>query len=241
MKQARVMIVDDDRDLAESLAELIEMHGHKVAIASNGKEALERFREQDFDVTFMDVRMPVMNGVDSFLEIRKLHPAAKVVMMTGFKEAMVTRALEGGALGLLHKPFRLDDLMAKLEDATKPLVLLVDDDEDFAEALGELLQGHGYKTSIAATGKDAVIRVQAGGIDVLILDLRLPVMDGLEVYKTLKAQGNPPPTIIVSGNLDLNRDTVEVLRAMEVKECFAKPVDPGALLSTIDRIVADAA
>ena len=117
VKQANVMIVDDYRDLAESLAELIEMHGHKVAIASNGKEALERAREQAFDVTFMDVRMPVMNGVDSFLEIRKLRPDAKVVMMTGFKEEIVGKALDAGAMGLLNKPFGVEALLDKIGQA----------------------------------------------------------------------------------------------------------------------------
>jgi len=241
MKSARVMIVDDDRDLAESLAELIEMHGHKVSIASNGKEALERFHQQDFDVTFMDVRMPVMNGVDSFLAMRRLRPSAKVIMMTGFREPMVAKALENGALGLLNKPFRLEDLLEKLTEATKPVVLLVDDDPDFADGLSELLIEHGYKTAIAGDGKTALDRVRSGGVDVLILDLRLPVMDGIDVYRKLMEQGRPPPTIIVSASLDKNRDSVDALRSVSVKDCFSKPVDPQALLSTIDRIVTDAA
>ena len=241
MKSAHVMIVDDDRDLAESLAELIEMHGHKVSIASNGKEALERFHQQDFDVTFMDVRMPVMNGVDSFLAMRRLRPSAKVIMMTGFREPMVAKALENGALGLLNKPFRLEDLLEKLTDATKPVVLLVDDDPDFADGLSELLVGHGYKTAIAGDGKVAFDRVRSGGVDVLILDLRLPVMDGIDVYRKLMEQGSPPPTIIVSASLDKNRDSVDALRSISVKDCFSKPVDPQVLLSTIDRIVTDVA
>ena len=240
MRRAKIMIVDDDRDLAESLAELIEMRGHQVSIATNGKEAVERCREQSFDVTFMDVRMPVMNGVDSFLEIRKIRPGAKIVMMTGFKEPMVAKALEGGALGLLHKPFHLDDLMARLDDATKPIVLLVDDDPDFASSLGEILVSQGYKTVTASTGDEAINRVRNGTVDVLILDLRLPVKDGLEVYKELRAQGTPPPTIIVSGSAMLDRENVIALKAMSVRECFAKPVDPNALLTTIDQILAAA-
>jgi DNA-binding NtrC family response regulator len=115
MKQIRIMIVDDDQDLAESLAELLGIHGYTVDIACNGQEAVERVRNDDFDLTFMDVRMPVMNGVDSFFEIRKMKPSAKVVMMTGFKEPMVSKALENGALGLLNKPFQLDDMLEKLQ------------------------------------------------------------------------------------------------------------------------------
>jgi DNA-binding NtrC family response regulator len=116
----RVLVVDDDQDLAESLADYIGMSGHEVAVASNGKEAVECFRERDFDMALMDVRMPIMNGVDSFLEIRKLRPDAKVVLMTGFKEPIVETALQNGALGLLHKPFALSDLNTKLTDALAP-------------------------------------------------------------------------------------------------------------------------
>jgi len=154
---------------------------------------------------------------------------------------MVAKALENGALGLLNKPFRLEDLLEKLTDATKPVVLLVDDDPDFADGLSELLVGHGYKTAIAGDGKVAFDRVRSGGVDVLILDLRLPVMDGIDVYRKLMEQGSPPPTIIVSASLDKNRDSVDALRSISVKDCFSKPVDPQVLLSTIDRIVTDVA
>jgi len=117
MSRANVMIVDDDQDLAESLAELLEMSGCSVTTAANGKEAVLSHGKQDFDVTFMDVRMPVMNGVDSFFEIRRLKPDAKIVMMTGFKEAIVTKALEAGAAGLLSKPFDIEAMLAIVGDA----------------------------------------------------------------------------------------------------------------------------
>jgi DNA-binding NtrC family response regulator len=117
MSRANVMIVDDDQDLAESLAEFLEMSGCSVTTAANGKEALLGHGKQDFDVTFMDVRMPIMNGVDSFFEIRKLKPDAKIVMMTGFKEAIVTKALEAGAIGLLSKPFDIEAMLALVDKA----------------------------------------------------------------------------------------------------------------------------
>jgi DNA-binding NtrC family response regulator len=117
MSRANVMIVDDDQDLAESLAEFLEMSGCSVTTAANGKEAVLGHGKQDFDVTFMDVRMPIMNGVDSFFEIRKLKPNAKIVMMTGFKEAIVTKALEAGAAGLLNKPFDIEAMLAIVDKA----------------------------------------------------------------------------------------------------------------------------
>ncbi len=122
VRNARVLIVDDDADLAESLAEILLDHGCEVSIAEHGQEAVERACAQDFDIIFMDVRMPVMNGVDSFFAIRSIKPQARVVMMTGYKERFVERAIQAGAEGPLHKPFTVDDMLALIEsdDRAKP-------------------------------------------------------------------------------------------------------------------------
>ena len=237
MRPASVMIVDDDVDLAESLAEMLQLQGHAVQVASNGQEAVERHRQGDFDITFMDVRMPIMNGVDSFFAIRALRPNAKVVLMTGYEESIVAKALAAGALGLLTKPFKIEELLDLLDDAARPIVLVADDDPDFAASLGELLTMHGYEATVAATGAEAVARVRSGPVGVLILDLRLPIMNGLEVYEELRRRGNPPPTIIVTGHPADAQDSLVALRAMTVSDCLEKPVDPAILISKIQRLL----
>jgi two-component system, NtrC family, response regulator HydG len=115
MKDTNIIIVDDDRDLAESLAELLEVNGYQVEIASNGQEAVERFRHKDYDIAFMDVRMPVMNGVDSFFAIQQMKPQARIVMMTGFKEPILEKAIHAGAEGPLHKPFGIEQMLKLVE------------------------------------------------------------------------------------------------------------------------------
>jgi CheY-like chemotaxis protein len=240
MRAASVMIVDDDVDLAESLAEMLALQGHSVEVAANGQEAVERHRQGSFDITFMDVRMPVMNGVDSFFAIRALRPDAKVVLMTGNEESIVARALAAGALGLLTKPFRIEELLAKLADATRPIVLVADDDADFVDSLSELLSLHGYNPVVAVTGAQAVDRARRGSIGVLILDLRLPVMSGLEVYEELCKHGSPPPTIIVTGYAADAQGHLTSLRAMSVSDCLEKPVDPAVLIGKIQRLLPSA-
>lgn len=114
-KVIRVMIVDDDQDLAESLADLLQVHGYEVDVAKDGRDAVEHARSQDFDIAFMDVRMPVMNGVDSYFAIKKMKPQARIVMMTGFKEPILERAINAGAEGPLHKPFSVEDMLKLVE------------------------------------------------------------------------------------------------------------------------------
>lgn len=111
MDALRVMIVDDDRTLTEILAELLAINGFNVEVANDGREAVEKARAQDFDIAFMDVHMPIMDGIDSFHEIRKLRPDARIVMMTAGKEPITRKAIEAGALGPLRKPFNAAEMI----------------------------------------------------------------------------------------------------------------------------------
>jgi len=91
------------------LGDLLRINGYQVEVAKDGRAALAQ--AQDFDVTFMDVRMPVMNGVDSCLAIKQMKPDARIVMMTGFKEPILEKALGAGAEGPLQKPFNVKNML----------------------------------------------------------------------------------------------------------------------------------
>ncbi len=116
MDSLRIFIVDDDVDFAEALAEVIEAEGYYVECVHTGGEAVARFRESGFDITFIDVKLPDMNGLESLFEIRRLKPGAKVMMMTGFSmELLPQQAVEGGAFGVLQKPFAPEALLEAIE------------------------------------------------------------------------------------------------------------------------------
>lgn len=108
----RVLIVDDDRDHAESIADILAMHGHDVDMAFTGEEAVRRFAEREFDLTLMDVKLPGMNGVEAFFELRRQRADAPVIMMTGFSvERLLAQAMLNGARGVLYKPLAIPDLL----------------------------------------------------------------------------------------------------------------------------------
>ena len=112
----KILVVDDDTDAADSLAELFEMEGHEVATAYDGDGAIQRAQSDGFDVAFMDIMMPGRNGVESFIEIRKFKPEAKVYMMTGFSvNELIDQAVENGAMGVLSKPVDLQKVFDVLE------------------------------------------------------------------------------------------------------------------------------
>jgi two-component system, NtrC family, response regulator HydG len=117
-KSLNILVLDDHIEVAESLGEILELERHRVTLVHDGLSAVQAFREHNFDLGFFDIKMPGLNGVESFLEIRKDNPSARVIMMSGFAdEELISKALSNGALALLRKPFDVDELLAKLTDA----------------------------------------------------------------------------------------------------------------------------
>lgn len=232
----RVLIIDDDRDLAESLAELIESHGHAVTVAFSGEEGLVKFRRQEFDLVLVDVKMPRMSGVETFIECRKLKPAARVVMMTGFSiEQLLREAIESGALRLLRQKFTGSDVIAILRRTQRRGVVLVTSDRaGFANKIEPLLAAHGYNVSVAQSSSEALGRVLEGRADCLVLDRQLPTARGLDVYLSLKWAGRPVPTIIVAGGVADEGETLDLLRPM-ADVILKKPFDPEQVLLAIDQ------
>src|SRR5262249_11812810 len=159
-----VLIVDDDKDHAESIADLLQLRGYEVEVAYSGEEALELFRAHEPDVTVMDVKLPGMNGVETFFQFRKLRPEAQVIMMTRLSvDQLIARAGEGGAAGVLHKPFAMTDLLISLSQVRSGGFLLVANHEpEFAEATAEYLNANGYRTTVAPGGQDIVGQARSG-------------------------------------------------------------------------------
>ncbi len=117
MTSLRILVVDDDRDFAESLVDIFEDLGHEVELVFDGESAIERCKAQHFDITFIDVRLPGIDGFESLSALRQVNPAAKVIMMTGYKvEPLLEQAVERGALAAFFKPFDMDGVLAVLEE-----------------------------------------------------------------------------------------------------------------------------
>jgi len=234
----RIFIVDDDIDFAESIAEVLEDTGYEVEIAHSGEEALKKIKEQDFDLTFMDVKMPGMNGVECFLEARKMKPDAKFVMMSAYSvEELLNHAIQEGALGVLHKPFDMERMLTILkENQRMPVVLVADDDPDFVSSIQDILTKNGYSTRVANTGQETVDTVLNNDIDVLLLDIRMPILNGLEVYRELEKHGRKVPTIVITGYAFEELAAIEELRKMSAEILMAKPIEPDRLLKYIKSI-----
>jgi len=238
MKPLEILIVDDDHDLADAIGEALEMVGHRPTVVYSGTEAIESYCGRSFDMTFMDVKLPDINGVETFMAIREMDSSARVVMMTGYRiDDLLAQATGNGAVKVLRKPFAMDEVISSL-DEVKPsgLVLVADDDPDFAESAEHLLTEQGYDVLIARNGAEAIEKVIASSPDVLLLDLRMPVMHGLDVFLELRKRNCLLPTIIVTAYPREEGDAVAALKSLSVTGCLFKPFEPEALLRAIVEI-----
>ena len=121
--QTNVLLVDDDDGIRFTLQGIIEDEGYSVFGAEDGYQAIELVKQIDFHWVFMDIRMPGLNGVETYLEIKKISPSSKVVMMTGFSvEALVDKALEEGVYAVLYKPLPVQQLLDILKSPELPEV-----------------------------------------------------------------------------------------------------------------------
>ncbi len=115
-KKTRVLIVDDEDRFAESLSDILSEKGYEASVVSSGTDALGKIEEITFDVILMDVVMPVMNGVETFKQIRKIKPKTAVIMMTKFSvEDLVKVVVQLGAFGCVSKPLDIDNLLEQIE------------------------------------------------------------------------------------------------------------------------------
>jgi len=231
----RVLIVDDDQDHAESVADILEIRGYSVDLATSGEQGVARFRASDFHIVLMDVKLPGMNGVETFAAFKRIRPDARVLMMTGFSvEELVAEAVGNGALGVLYKPFEISELLDAIE-RVKPrgMVLVADDDPDFAGSLAPILKRNGYVVEIARNGQEALEKASAPGITCLVLDLRMPLLTGLEVYLRLKETGAPVPTVFVTGWAEELADAVRQVNGFG-QGLLIKPFDPAHLLRAME-------
>ena len=238
MKQLHVLVVEDDADLAEAIADALELAGHNPTVAVSGTEAIEQYSRRPFDMTFMDVKLPDINGVETFLTIRKIDPGARVVMMTGYQiDQLLALATENGAIKVLRKPFAMEAILDTLNEIVPGgLILVADDNPEFVEATRSLLVLHGYDVLVARTGREAVDRVLDSSPDVLLLDLRLPVLHGLDVYLELRKRDRCVPTIIITSYPKEEIHAIDTLKSLAITACLFKPVEPEVLMRAVANI-----
>jgi len=109
--RANVLIVEDNIDLCQTLADVLRREGHRVKTAYSGEEALDILHAELIDLVLLDIKLPVMNGLQVLEQIKEIDPDILVIMITALTDARpAVEAMRAGAYDYLMKPFELDEL-----------------------------------------------------------------------------------------------------------------------------------
>jgi DNA-binding NtrC family response regulator len=235
----QILVVDDNCELAENLAELLTDEGHRVRTANSGAQALALASEQRFDFVLTDFRMPVMNGIELIKLLHARDPDVTYLLMTAHHaDTLLTTEAERRIIdAILSKPLPLDRLFALIQAPAGAQILLVEDDIDLADALGISLESRGFRVRIAHDLTAARDAIAATLPDIAIVDVVLPDGDGValirELYELAPASGTRGIQVVLMTGLG-NFDADELRRlAPGSIQFLIKPFTPDTLVKAL--------
>ena len=264
LSHLRVLIVDDSANSREILGGLVRGLGYEAVPAASAEAGLALLRQAPFDLVLMDWRMPNMDGLEASRLIRQdpsLKSKPRIILVTGYGEDEVARsAQQGGLDGYLTKPVTPSTLFdtvlktfgksAGIRSETSPepapelltrlqgaQVLLVEDNDFNQEVAVELLGLYGVQVTVAGNGQAALREIQARRFDAVLMDLQMPVMDGYEATRQMRADPalNDLPILAMTAHAMLQER--ERCLALGMNDYLTKPIDPATLASTLAKWV----
>ncbi len=238
-ERLRILVVDDNEDFCKNLVDILKLKGYEVMAASDGFKALEMVQRDGFDVVLMDFRMPMMDGVETFKRMKAMGPHPPVILLSAYAvEDLIKEGLREGAFGFLKKPPDLDRLFTIIEHAIPngALLLVVDDDRDLCANLEDVLSDKGYRVNVAHDGDVAMGKAWEKDYEIMLIDLKLPPLNGLEAYLHIRDIRPNLVAIIITGYRQELGDLVQQFMEKSAYICLDKPVDIEGLISLLDRI-----
>jgi two-component system response regulator HydG len=238
-KKLRILVVDDNPEFCQNLADILQEKGWEVATAYDGFKALESVKQSGFDLVLIDIKMPVMNGVETFKKMKEIAPGTPVIMMSAYAvEELIREALHEEVFGFLKKPVDFEKLYNLIEQATAKgaLILLVDDDQQFCANINNILTDKGYRVSIAHDGNMAIEKVWENNFDIILLDMKLPPLNGLETYLAIREIRWNVVVIVITGYPQEMGDLTQKALQGSAYVCLEKPVNMDELISLLEKI-----
>ena len=262
----KVLFVDDEpinRDVFAAMMQIIDLP-HEIC--SSGPEAIFRLKwareaQQPFDLVFMDSHMPGMDGYTAAEQIINsgLLSGRQILILTAsaLKEES-ERCKELDLLGYLTKPIALNDLRAVFaqnarlsahpEEAVKagqnarPLEILLAEDNQINQMVAlKLLEKIHAHCSVAHNGAEAVRMAQEKDFDLILMDIMMPVMDGIEAIRCIRKEAHAqarPFVPIIAMTANTMKGDKEYYLSEGVQGYVGKPIEPAALYLEIERVVA---
>lgn len=250
-----ILLVDDEQFFREPIAEILSNNGYNVQEASKGIEAIHMFKEKYFDLLLTDMLMPGMNGTQLIRAIQKISPSTEAIVISAYGTESTKNKLDQiGAFGYLDKPVRREHLLDLVGQAitsnrlirlgfqriepeirfSRERVLIADDDEGILQVISDILDKAGYRVASVKNGYEAFEKILINDFDLIILDINMPKMNGIDTVKVIREQDPFVYILLISGEAE----TEEIKEALDngANSFLPKPFSREILLENIEKI-----
>jgi FixJ family two-component response regulator len=239
MTRGLISIVDDDESIRRTTTFLIESFGFRATAFESAENFLKSGQLHNTSCLIVDVQMPGMNGLELQSELAAAGYDIPIIFITAYdNKASRQQAMQAGAAAFLGKPFGDEELLQTIRSAlrgeskaAKDLISVVDDDESVRRTTTLLIESFGFRAAAFESAESFLKSDQLRDTSCLILDLRLPDMNGLELQGELAAAGSGIPIIFITG-YDDKESRGRAMRAGAVA-FLGKPFSDEQLLQTV--------
>ena len=262
----KALVVDDDFNTCDSVTKMLVKVGMRSEWTLSGKEAVLRARQSmemgdAFHAYIIDWRLPDMNGIEVTRQIRSLGDETPIIILTAYDWSDIeVEARAAGVTAFCAKPMFMSDIrdtlmtaigqkQAEAETAILPAagsdfrgkcILLVEDNELNSEIAAEILNEYGFLVDTAENGAEAVEKVKnskPGNYDLVLMDVQMPVMNGYEATKQIRALDNPALAGITILAMTANAFDEDKKKALEcgMDGFLSKPIVIEELISILQK------
>ena len=239
-EQTNILIVDDDVGICETLTDILVEEGFKVSVVNDGIEAIKEVNKSNYDIALIDIRMPKINGVETYKKIKLIKPSMRVIMMTAFSaEDLGKEALKEGAYTIFYKPLDISELIRFIKQLEiKTFLMIVDDDPEFCETFKDGLEEANYKIAVNYGSKQAIKTFEENDIDIIFFDVKMPIINGLDLYLTLKNKNPNFTGVMITGYFYEEKvlKMIEVAFKNNLYACLYKPLKGKKIINLIEEI-----
>jgi signal transduction histidine kinase/DNA-binding response OmpR family regulator len=245
VESIKVLVVDDEAPITNYFAELLLTYGILADTAENGKDAITLASFTKYDIVFLDWAMPGLSGEDVAREISEISPETKIIMISGYEWSNMAEAVKKyGVTDYIMKPVPPSDIYSKIVQAVNlnisldetlnlsgKKILLVEDVEMNRMIVTGLLEDTGVIITEAENGEIAVEEAGRTRFDLILMDMQMPVMDGLTATKKIREFDKDTPIIAMTANA-FREDAERCIKA-GMNAHIAKPLETEVFLATL--------
>ncbi|MDZ4169399.1 MAG: response regulator [Coriobacteriia bacterium] len=235
-----VLVIDRDPEIASLIETFLIKRGYDVMKAHTAREALAAAADTKPSLITLDVLLDDHDGFDLLQHLKEDPATADVPVVVLSIVTDEGKSLRLGAADYLEKPIDKSRLIKLVDDLVgakaSPVILVVDDDRHIADSLAHTLRARGFAVAQAYNGQEAMQAVEATPPDLILLDLKMPVMDGYEVIQSVKgnAETRHIPIVVMTAHR-IDHDKTDILKL--AAEHVSKPFEPETLAMRVAAVL----